>query len=164
MPSRRMVSMRMDRCSSPRPATLKVSAFSVALTFRAISVSISLNKRSASLREVTGSPSFPAKGELFTMKLISSVGSSIFKNSIGSTFAGSQMVSPTLISPKPATATISPTEADSISKRFNPWKPNNLLIRACLILPSRVCMATVCPALMVPLFTVQTAIRPKKSL
>ena len=143
IPSRRIVSIRMDRCSSPRPATLNVSAFSVSLTFSAISVSISLNRRAASLRDVTGSPSLPANGELFTIKLISRVGSSIFRNSIGSTLAGSQMVSPTLISPKPATATISPTAASSISNFFSPMKPYSLLMRACFTLPSRVCIATI---------------------
>lgn len=38
-----------------------------------------LNKRAANLREVTGSPSLPANGELLIIKVISNVGSSIFK-------------------------------------------------------------------------------------
>ena len=110
-PSRRMVSIRIDKCSSPRPATLNISALSVGSTRNAMSVSISLYNLSANLRLVTGSPSLPAKGELFTLLNISKVGSSIFKKGSASRCSGSQIVSPTLISPNPAIATISPTDA-----------------------------------------------------
>ena len=47
-------------------------------------VSISLKSLSRRLREVTYLPSLPANGELFTIKFIETVGSSIFTNGSGS--------------------------------------------------------------------------------
>ena len=43
-----MVSMRMDRDISPRPATLKESVESVSVTLRDTSFSVSRNRRSRS--------------------------------------------------------------------------------------------------------------------
>ena len=56
-----MVSIRMDRLISPRPATLKASvAPSISVTRRDTSFRVSRNRRSRSWREVTNLPSRPA--------------------------------------------------------------------------------------------------------
>ncbi len=75
-PSRRIVSIRMPRCSSPRPETLWVSGLSVGSTRSATLRSSSLKSRSRNWRLVTYLPSRPAKGPLFTMKSTEIVGSS----------------------------------------------------------------------------------------
>ena len=118
-----MVSMRMLRLISPRPATLKESvAFSTSDTRRDTSFSVSRNRRSRSWREVTNLPSRPAKGESFTEKVISRVGAEILTNSMGSTAAGSQMVSPMVMSPMPLMAMISPAAASVTGTRARPSK------------------------------------------
>ena len=55
-----MVSMRMERLISPRPATLKASAEPVSVTRRETSFSVSRKRRSRSWRLVTNLPSRPA--------------------------------------------------------------------------------------------------------
>src|SRR6184192_1931924 len=62
-PSRRIVSIRMPRCSSPRPETVNVWGSSVSSTRSATLRSSSLNNRSRSCRPVTNFPSRPANGE-----------------------------------------------------------------------------------------------------
>ena len=106
-----MVSMRMDRDISPRPATLKASVESVSETRRETSFMVSLYRRSRSWREVTNLPSRPAKGESLTEKVISMVGAEIWTNSMGSTQEGTQMVSPMVISPIPDMAMMLPAVA-----------------------------------------------------
>ena len=76
-PSRRMFSIRMPRCSSPRPETLKASCLSVSSTFSATLLSSSLNSRSRRFRLVTYLPSLPTNGESFTLNIIVSVGGSM---------------------------------------------------------------------------------------
>ncbi len=75
-PSRRIVSIRMPRCSSPRPDTVNVWGSSVSSTRRATFFSSSRNSRSRSCRPVTNFPSRPANGESFTLKSTEIVGSS----------------------------------------------------------------------------------------
>ena len=72
-----MVSIRIDKCSSPLPLTLKASVEEVGSTRIETFVSTSLNRRSRRLREVTYFPSLPAKGLVLTMKSMLTVGSSI---------------------------------------------------------------------------------------
>ena len=111
-PSRRIVSIRMDRLISPRPATLKASmAPSISLTRRDTSFSVSRNSRSRSWRLVTNLPSRPAKGLSLTEKVISTVGALIFTKGSGSTQSGAQMVSPMVISPMPLRAMMLPAVA-----------------------------------------------------
>ncbi len=76
-PSRRMFSIRMERCSSPRPETWKVSALAVLATLSETLVLSSRSRRSRMFLEVTSLPSRPAKGEELTMKFMERVGSSI---------------------------------------------------------------------------------------
>ncbi len=109
-PSRRMVSMRMLRCISPRPATLKASV-PCSVTWRETSFNSSRSSRSRRFREVTYLPSFPAKGESLTAKVISMVGSEIFTKDRGSTASGAHRVRPMVMSAMPLRATISPAEA-----------------------------------------------------
>jgi hypothetical protein len=63
-PSRRIISIRMASCSSPRPITLKVSGRRFCSTRMETLVSNSLSRRSRRLREVTYWPSRPQKGEV----------------------------------------------------------------------------------------------------
>ena len=76
-PSRRIISIRIDSCSSPRPTTFICSGVSVGSTRIDTLPSSSLSSRSFSWREVTYCPSRPAIGEVLTPKIIDTVGSSI---------------------------------------------------------------------------------------
>ncbi|MPN49052.1 hypothetical protein SDC9_196665 [bioreactor metagenome] len=153
--------MRIDKCSSPRPLTLNISGRSVSSTLNETSVSVSRISRAASFLAVIGSPSLPAKGELFTRKLICKVGSSIFNRGKASTAPGSPIVSPTLILPRPATAAISPAATSSVSMRSRPRKPKSLVILACSFVPSRLAISTMAPAFSAPRLTRPMAIRPR---
>ncbi len=82
-PSRRMFSIRMPRCSRPRPETLNASLFAVSSTFSATLLSSSLKSRSRRFRLVTYLPSLPTNGESFTLNIIVSVGGSISVASSG---------------------------------------------------------------------------------
>ena len=116
-----MVSMRMESDISPRPATLKESvAFSISLTRRDTSLSVSRNSRSRIWRLVTNFPSRPANGPSFTEKVISSVGAEIFTNSIDSTQSGAQIVSPMVMSPMPDRAMMLPAAASVTGTRLRP--------------------------------------------
>ena len=67
-PSRRIISMRMASCNSPRPMTVKVSGAFCSTRMETL-VSSSLSRRSARLREVTYWPSRPQNGEVLTDEL-----------------------------------------------------------------------------------------------
>ena len=75
-PSRRIISMRMASCSSPRPDTRKVSGESVSSTRMPTLVRRSFHSRSRSWVEVTYLPSRPENGETLDEKSIDTVGSS----------------------------------------------------------------------------------------
>ena len=76
-PSRRMISMRIASCSSPRPETRNVSGESVSST-RMPGLSLrSFMRRSRSCGEVTKRPSLPANGETLDENSIETVGSSM---------------------------------------------------------------------------------------
>ena len=83
-PPRRIVSIRIERCISPRPSTRNDSALSVSCTASDTSLRSSLISRSRKCRDVTNFPSRPAKGLSLTENVISTVGSEIFTNGIGS--------------------------------------------------------------------------------
>ena len=156
-----MVSIRIDKCSSPLPETLKVSAESVSSTRRLTLVITSLKRRSRRLREVTNLPSFPAKGELLTIKFIARVGSSILTKGNGSMQSVAQAVSPISRSAIPATWIISPTDALSSSTRFKPLYINSFAILTFEVVPSLWQRATVCPTFTVPRITLPTPILPR---
>ena len=69
-PSRRIISIRIDSCSSPRPITLICSGVSVGSMRIETLPSSSLSNRSLSCREVTYWPSRPAIGEVLTPKIM----------------------------------------------------------------------------------------------
>ena len=119
-PSRRMVSMRIDRCSSPRPLTLKVSVVSVSSTRMDTLVLTSLNSRSRMFRLVTYRPSRPAKGLSLTEKVISMVGADIFTKGRGSGVSGSQIVSPMVMSDMPDMAMMLPAVDSVTGTRVSP--------------------------------------------
>ena len=75
-PSRRIISIRIESWSSPRPSTFICSGVSVASTRIETLPSSSLSRRSLICREVTNWPSRPAIGEVLTPKIIDTVGSS----------------------------------------------------------------------------------------
>ena len=85
---KRQVSIRIARCISPLPSTRKESVLSVSKTFRETSFSSSRNNLSLNWREVTYSPSVPAKGLSLTEKVISTVGSPTLTKGIGSIWSG----------------------------------------------------------------------------
>ncbi len=150
-PSRRMVSMRMASCSSPRPRTLKESAESVGSTRIDTLVSSSLSSRSLMLREVTHLPSRPAKADVFTEKIIDIVGSSIRRGGRGAGVSAEVTVSPMAIPSKPASATTSPQGASIASTRLRPSNTKSLVTLVVRMLPSRLAIATVSPTRTWPL-------------
>ena len=135
-PSRRMFSIKIDKCNSPRPDTIHASGESVGSTLRDTSVCNSRIRRSSILRAVTNFPSRPANGELFVKNVICNVGSSMCNTGKLSCVSTGVTVSPTKISSIPDTAIKSPAFASLISKRFNPKKPNNLVTRKFFFVPS----------------------------
>ena len=82
-PSRRIISMRIDSCSSPRPITFICSGVSVSSTRIETLPSSSRSSRSRRLRDVTYWPSRPAIGDVLTPKIIDTVGSSMAIGGIG---------------------------------------------------------------------------------
>ena len=85
------------------------------------------------LREVTYLPSVPANGESLTIQNIETVGSSMAIGSRRSGASAAVKVSPISTSAKPATATISPAAASSISARFRPSNARQLRDAALLV-------------------------------
>ena len=137
-PSRRMVSIRMPSCNSPRPAT-SMESFSVDSEMRSATLpSASRNSRSRITRLCTLSPSVPASGESLMRKVIASVGGSIGCAGSGSSTSGAQIVCETVASGRPAMATMSPASASSTAVRSRPRKASTLVTRPSSIsLPSR---------------------------
>ena len=145
-----MFSIKIERWSSPRPETLKLSEESVSSTLKETFLSSSLYNLSLRCLDVTNLPSLPANGPLFTLNVIETVGSSISINSIASGLFTSAIVSPISIPVSPVTATISPADADSVSTLSNPSYVYNLPIFIFSTLPSLWHIATVCPLCIVP--------------
>ena len=110
-PSRRIISIRIASCSSPRPSTLNCSGVSVGSTWSETLPSSSLSSRSRRWREVTYWPSRPAIGEVLMPKIIDTVGSSTAIGGIAMRCSGSAIVSPMLMSSMPARQTMSPAVA-----------------------------------------------------
>src|SRR5687768_7028999 len=128
-PSRRMVSIRMPRCSSPRPETVWVSGLSVSSTRSATFRSSSRYSRSLSWRLVTYFPSRPAKGPLFTMTSTEIVGSSTAMPASRSGRSTEVNVRPISRVSNPESATLSPARASCTSTRWSPSKVYSLVTR-----------------------------------
>ena len=162
-----MFSIRTDRCSSPRPETLKQSAESVSSTRRETSVFSSRIRRSRRWREVTYLPSLPASGLSFTMKFMEIVGSEIFWNGMETGLSRSpQRVSPMWISGIPETATIEPMPASVTSTFFSPSNSYNLLTFTFFFLVRSWWLTSITSwfTRIVPFSTLPTPIRPTYSL
>ena len=99
---------------------MKLSDVSVSSTLKDTFVSSSLKSLSLKCLDVIYLPSFPAKGPLFTLNVIDTVGSSISTKGTATGFCGSAIVSPMFIPSTPFTATISPQCATSVSILFRP--------------------------------------------
>ena len=112
-PSRRMVSIKIPNCNSPRPDTSNDSLFALCVTRRAMLVSASLKRRSPIIRDVNFFPDRPANGDVFTKNVMVRVGGSIGIAGIGSVTSGAHRVSATVARENPATTTMSPADADS---------------------------------------------------
>ena len=110
-PSRRIISIRIDSCSSPRPTTFICSGVSVGSIRIDTLPSSSLSSRSFSWRDVTYCPSRPATGDVLTPKMIDTVGSSIAIGGIAIWCSMSVIVSPIVMSSMPARQTMSPAAA-----------------------------------------------------
>ena len=110
-PSRRIISIRIASCSSPRPSTLNCSGVSVGSTRSDTLPSSSFSSRSFRWRDVTYWPSRPASGEVLMPKIIDTVGSStaMWRNR-APVFSGSAMVSPMVMSSMPARQMMSPAD------------------------------------------------------
>ena len=157
-PSRRIVSIKIPNCNSPRPETSKDSLLALCVTRRAMLVSASRNKRSPIMRDVNFFPDFPARGDVFTKNVIVSVGGSIGNAGIGSVTDGSHNVSATVARVNPATTTMSPADAESRDTFCTP---------ACSIIFVIFAVSTNSPAMLIaltvwPTRTVPDSILPVK--
>ena len=96
-------------------------------------------------REVTQRPSFPAKGDVFTEKIMDSVGSSTWRMSRGVGFSTEVTVSPIPMPSKPARATISPQSAFSTAVRSSPSNAYSFVTFVVCSVPSALATATWSP-------------------
>ncbi len=119
-PSRRIVSISTERWSSPRPETINLSGESPCLTRSATLWISSWSRRSLIFLVVTYLPSRPAKGELLTIKVMLTVGSSTLSAGRASIVSGSQSVSEMPMPSMPLIHTISPASASSVSTWSSP--------------------------------------------
>ena len=107
-PSRRISSISTASCSSPRPCTSHVSGRSVSNTRRQTLPTSSRSSRSLIMRAVSLVPLRPANGEELVPRVIDSDGSSTLITGSGWGSSASAIVSPIMISSRPATAITSP--------------------------------------------------------
>jgi hypothetical protein len=129
--------------SSPRPATSNTSGLSPAAILIETLPSASRRRRSSIWRLVTKRPSRPASGDVLTPKVMRSVGASTSSRGRGRGSAGSVSVSPIVTSGSPATLTMSPGPASSMSTRSMPravWRlvtvPLSVTVRPGSIAPA----------------------------
>ena len=112
--------MRTASWSSPRPRTSNASDDSAGRTSIETLPRTSFSRRALIWRLVTYLPSRPASGEVLTPNVIRSVGASTSSRGSGRGSAGSVSVSPIVTSGRPATLTMSPGPASSMSTRSMP--------------------------------------------
>ena len=120
-PSRRICSISTASWSSPRPRTSNASLDSEGRTSIETLPRTSRSRRALIWRLVTYLPSRPDSGDVFTPNVIRSVGASTSSRGSGRGSAGSVSVSPIVTSGRPATDTMSPGPASSMSTRSMPW-------------------------------------------
>ena len=127
----------MARASSPRPCTSQASGRSVGKTFRDTLPISSRSRRSFTRRAVTFAPfTRPAIGEVLIPIVIEIAGSSTVIIGSGRTSFGSARVSPMVMFSIPATATMSPAEADSVGKRSSALVFRSSVIFTFWVVPS----------------------------
>ena len=160
-PSRRIISMRIESCSSPRPRTFICSGESVSSTRIDTLPSSSRSSRSRRLRDVTYCPSRPATGDVFTPKTIETVGSSTAIGGIATGCSASAIVSPIVMFSIPARQTMSPAAASSMSTRLSPSNAYSFVTFVRSTLPSTRQTAIGSPIFTRPLTTRPIAIRPR---
>ena len=115
-PSRLIVSMSTDRCSTPLPLTTHLSVLSPnGSTLSAKFFSVSRARRSLMCLDVTYLPSLPKKGESLMVNSIDIVGSSTEIVGSASGSSASQIVSPISKFDRPITAQISPDVTSSVA-------------------------------------------------
>ena len=103
----------------------------------------------------------PTSGEVFTPMVIEIAGSSTVISGSGRGSSGSASVSPIMMSPMPATAMMSPADADIAGTRSSASVLNSSEILTRSIEPSRRHQAACCPLLISPETTRQSAILPR---
>ncbi len=123
-----MVSIKTDKCKTPRPKTKNLSALSVSCTRSAKFFSNSFSKRSLICLEVTNLPSLPKKGLSLMVNSILMVGSSIAMVCNCSGVSISATVSPISKPSIPTIAQISPTSTESTFFRPRPSKTKSSFI------------------------------------
>ncbi|OQA04558.1 MAG: hypothetical protein BWY68_00228 [bacterium ADurb.Bin400] len=148
-PSRLSVSIKTDKCNSPRPDSMYSPDSAIAKRIDTL-VSSSFLIRSSNWRAVTNLPSRPAKGEVLAYTDTLNVGSSIEIVGSASGLLESAIVSPIDAFFIPEIATISPAIASFTSKRRSPWLTNTFSILAVSEIPSLLIRATVNPGLATP--------------
>ena len=155
-----MVSISTDKCKTPRPYTVNLSAVSVSSNLMARFRSSSLSKRSLIWRDVTNFPSFPKKGESLMVNNILIVGSSIAMVGRPSGDSISETVSPISKSSKPTIAHKSPATTCSTFFLPKPSKTSNSLILDFTTVPSLFTKETASVAFNSPRYNRPIAIRP----
>ena len=157
-----MVSIRTDKCKTPRPYTINLSAVSVSSNLMARFRSSSFSNLSLMWREVTNLPSFPKNGESFMVNNILMVGSSIEIVGKPSGLSASAIVSPISKSSRPTIAHKSPAVTSSTFFLPKPSKTSNSLILDFTTDPSLFTNETVLDASSTPRCKRPMAILPVK--
>mmetsp|Transcript_678 Transcript_678/g.1435 ORF Transcript_678/g.1435 Transcript_678/m.1435 type:complete len:289 (-) Transcript_678:788-1654(-) len=160
-PSRRMFSMRMPSCSSPRPYTSNASPFSsLRFTWMLTLFSVSLSRRSQMSWEVSLVPSRPWSGESLGLKVMHTVGGSMGMVLSGSVSSGLQIVSVTVALDRPASCTMSPAVAEA-SSSTPPWP----LRKRILVIRPESAFSPLCASawMLSPTLTLPLEMRPVRS-
>ena len=122
----------------------------------------SRSSRSFTIRAVTLLPfSRPTSGEVFTPIVIEIAGSSTVISGSGRGSSTSASVSPIMMSLMPATAMMSPADADAAGTRSSASVRNSSEILTRSMEPSLRHHAACWPLVICPLYTRQSAIRPR---
>ncbi len=157
-----MVSIKTDKCKTPRPKTINLSALSVSWTRKAKFFSSSLVNLSFICLEVTNLPSFPKKGESLMVNNMLMVGSSMAMVCSPSGCSQSATVSPISKPSSPTMAQMSPVWTCSTFLRPKPSKTCSSLILDFTMEPFLFTKEIFCPALRAPRVKRPMAIRPVK--
>ena len=157
-----MVSISTDKCITPLPKTIHLSALSVLLMRIARFFSSSFSRRSDIWREVTNRPSLPKKGESFIENNMLIVGSSISILFNGSGFSTLQIESPISKPSIPVKAHISPPLTESTFTFFIPSNTNTSLILCFFWVPSLLDKIIGMFGFIAPLVSLPIAILPTK--